>query len=134
VPASILVIEDNEDNITLIDYLLRARGYAPRLARSGAHGIRIVAEERFELILLDVRMPWIDGHEVAAAIKRQTGLERAPLVAVTDSAMVGDRERIAAAEFHGYIQKPIDPRTFIGEVEQFLPEVAAERDAAAGGP
>jgi CheY-like chemotaxis protein len=122
--VSILVIEDNEDNIRLVDYVLRAYGYEPLLATDGAEGLRIALERRPDLILLDIRMPRMDGYEVAARLK-QARLEGTKVVAVTASAMVGDRERIAAAGFHGYIQKPIDPETFIAEVERFLPERAA---------
>jgi CheY-like chemotaxis protein len=66
-------------------------------------------EERPDLVLLDLRMPELDGYEVAAAIKRAPTLAQTLVVAVTGSAMVGDRERVAAAGFDGYIQKPIDP-------------------------
>jgi CheY-like chemotaxis protein len=122
--ASILVVEDNDDNIQLVDYVLRAHGYEPRLATNGADGVRLALEEHPELILLDLRMPGMDGYEVATLV-RQAGLKATKVVALTASAMVGDRERIAEAGFDGYIQKPIDPETFIAEIEQFLPEVAA---------
>lgn len=119
----ILVIEDNEDNIRLVDYVLRAHGYEPRLASSGADGVRLALERTPDLILLDIRMPRMDGYEVVAQLK-QAGLAGARIVALTASAMVGDREKIAAAGFEGYIQKPIDPETFVAQVEQFLPREA----------
>jgi two-component system cell cycle response regulator len=118
--ARILVIEDNEDNITLVDYVLRAHGHVPFLARSGPEGITIALRERPDLILLDIRMPGMDGYEVSTTLRAEPGLEHTRIVAVTASAMVGDRERIAAAGFDGYIQKPIEPQTFIPEVERFL--------------
>ena len=121
---SILVIEDNEDNIRLLDYVLRAYGYEPLLATDSEEGLRIALDRRPDLILLDLRMPRMDGYEVAARL-RQAGLEGTKVVAVTASAMVGDRERIAAAGFDGYIQKPIEPETFIADVERFLPGRAA---------
>lgn len=124
-PASILVVEDNEDNLTLIDYLLRAHEFTPLLARTGADGLRLALTERPDLVLLDIRMPGMDGYEVAAAIKREPALTHTRVVAVTASAMVGDRERIVAAGFDGYIQKPIDPETFIETLRQFLPPHAA---------
>jgi CheY-like chemotaxis protein len=122
--ASILVIEDNEDNIRLVDYVLRAHGYAPLLATDGAEGVRLAVEHRPDLILLDIRMPRMDGYEVARRLQ-QEGLTRTKVVAVTASAMVGDRERIAAAGFDGYIAKPIEPETFIADVRRFLPRDAA---------
>jgi CheY-like chemotaxis protein len=120
----ILVVEDNEDNIRLIDYLLKAHGYAPLLARDGGEGVRVAIENRPDLVLLDIRMPGMDGYEVAAALKAEPGLAGIRVVAVTASAMVGDREQIAAAGFDGYIDKPIDPETFIEQVERWLPEQA----------
>jgi CheY-like chemotaxis protein len=124
-PASILVVEDNEDNLNLIDYLLRAHGFTPRLARSGTEGLRLALAQRPDVVLLDIRMPGLDGYELAAAIKSTPALERTLVVAVTASAMVGDPERIVAAGFDGYIQKPIDPETFMATLEQFLPPPAA---------
>ncbi|MGH2942001.1 MAG: response regulator [Solirubrobacteraceae bacterium] len=118
--AQILVIEDNADNIALVDYVLRAHGHVPQLARSGPEGIEIARRELPELILLDIRMPDMDGYEVVAELRREPALEHTRIVAVTASAMVGDRERITASGFDGYIQKPIDPETFIRDVERFL--------------
>jgi CheY-like chemotaxis protein len=131
-PARILVVEDNEDNLTLLDYLLTAYGYAPLLARDGEEGLRIATEMRPTLVLLDVRMPRLNGYQVAAAIRSTPGLERTRIVAVTASAMVGDRERIAAAGFDGYIQKPIDPETFLARIEPFLAEHTADHDGKVG--
>jgi two-component system cell cycle response regulator len=131
--ASILVVEDNEHNLALIDYLLKAYGYAPMLARNGSDAVRTASEACPDVILLDIRLPGMDGYEVAAVIRETPGLERTRIVAVTASAMVGDRERIVAAGFDGYVQKPIDPETFIGTLEPFLSEQPA-RDLAAGHP
>ena len=124
-PARILVIEDNEDNMQLIAYLLRAHGFSPELAYSGAVGVALAVAKRPQLILLDLRMPGMDGYEVAAAVRGHPELASTRVVAVTASAMVGDRERIVAAGFDGYIQKPIDPERFIGEVQRFLPSELA---------
>ena len=128
--GGILVIEDNEANIQLADYLLRAHGHHPLLARNGADGLRIAVEEAPDVILLDIRMPGMDGYAVAAAIREHSSLAASKIVAVTAFAMVGDREQIAAAGFDGYIEKPIDLDTFIGEVETFL----LEAQAGAGTP
>ncbi len=128
----ILVIEDNQANIELIDYLLTAHGYLTLLATNGEDGLRLAAQQRPALVLLDLRMPGIDGYQAAAAIRKQPGLEQTRIVAVTASAMVGDRERIAAAGFDGYIQKPLDPETFISQVERFLPKQLAEPKITGG--
>jgi two-component system cell cycle response regulator len=118
--ARILVVEDNEENMTLIAYLLRAHGFFPELAYSGTAGLELALEQRPQLILLDILMPGMDGYEVATAVRAYSELAETRIVAVTASAMVGDRERIVAAGFDGYIQKPIDPERFIGEVRRFL--------------
>ena len=120
--ASILVVEDNRDNMNLMEYLLRAFGYTPLLASSGAKGIRLAAERNPDVILMDVQMPEMDGYEATAMIKRDPELARTPIIAVTAFAMVGDGDRILASGFDGYISKPITPETFVGEVEAFLPE------------
>jgi CheY-like chemotaxis protein len=117
---AILIVEDNEDNLTMLDYLLRAHGYATLLARDGADGVRIATLQRPELILLDIRMPGMDGYEVAAAIRRTPGLERTWIVAVTASVMGSDLDAITATGFDGYVSKPIDPETFMGEIGRFL--------------
>ncbi len=130
--APILVVEDNEDNITLVDFLLKAHGYAPLLARDGIEGVRLALEHRPDVVLLDIRMPGMDGFEVARAIRADARLDHTRVVAVTASAMVGDREQIVAAGFDGYIDKPIDPERFMPEVERWLPEQAIA-DARSGG-
>jgi two-component system cell cycle response regulator len=116
----ILVIEDNEDNRDLADYLLRAGGYAPRLAAGGVEGLKMALEEPPDLILLDLRMPEMDGYEVAAALNGRSELALTRIVAFTASAMVEDRKRIADAGFDGYIQKPIESEAFVEQVRRFL--------------
>jgi CheY-like chemotaxis protein len=132
-PATILVVEDNPDNRELADYLLRAYGYEPLLASGGAEAIPLAIEERPDLILLDVGMPDVGGYEVALAVRRHPALQQTRIVAVTASAMVGDREKIAAAGFDGYIPKPINPETFIRQIERFLPEHPRERLSPGAG-
>jgi CheY-like chemotaxis protein len=118
--ARILVIEDNEANLALMTYLLQAHGYEPAVARDGAEGLEAAAHERPDLIVCDVQMPHVDGYEVVKRIKRgETGCT-APVVAVTAFAMVGDRDKLLAAGFDGYIAKPIAPESFVKTIEQFL--------------
>ena len=105
----ILVIEDNTDNLELVDYLLTAHGHNARLASGGVEGARMAAEAPPALVLLDLRMPDMDGYQVLAAIRATAGLEHTLVVAVTASAMAADHRRIVEAGFDGYIQKPIDP-------------------------
>jgi CheY-like chemotaxis protein len=83
-------------------------------------------------MLLDIRMPGLDGYQVAAALRQETTLSKMQIIALTASAMLGDRERITAAGFDGYIQKPIDPETFMGEIERWVakPEPGLEPPTA----
>jgi CheY-like chemotaxis protein len=131
VPPTILVIEDNRDGMALIDHLLTAHGYAPLLASSGLEGLLIAMNERPDVILLDMWMPGMDGYEVAAAIRRHPELNHTRIVAVTASAMVGDRDGITAAGFDGYIPKPINPETFIAQVKRFFPKQHLEQQLGA---
>jgi CheY-like chemotaxis protein len=116
----ILVIEDNPVNLELMTDLLEAFGFTVLAARGGAHGIDLVRQEKLDLIICDVQMPGMDGYEVANYLKRDPMLRRIPLVAVTALAMVGDRERVLAAGFDGYIDKPISPEQFKQQVEGFM--------------
>lgn len=118
--ARILVIEDNPTNLELMLYLLRAFGFEPAAARDGEEGLEAAARMWPDLILCDVQLPGIGGVEVVRRLKRDTGLADVPVVAVTALAMVGDRDRLLAAGFDGYISKPIDPQTFVPQIAGFL--------------
>ncbi len=116
----ILVIEDNEQNLYLATFLLEAHGYGVIQARDGQEGIEKATQEKPALILLDIQLPGLDGYAVAHALGRTPALDGIPIVAVTSYAMVGDRERILGAGCAGYIEKPLDPETFIDKVRGYL--------------
>ena len=118
--ATILLIEDNEQNRYLATFLLEQRGHEVVPAESGPLGLELAAKIRPDLILLDIQLPGMDGHAVARALKSDPRLKSIPIVAVTSYAMVGDREKVFAAGAEGYIEKPINPETFVTEVERFL--------------
>ena len=119
-PARILIIEDNPTNLDLMTYLLQAFGHAPLTAWDGEEGLEAACREAPDLIICDVQLPKVDGYEIARWLKSHPHLCTLPLVAVTALAMVGDRDKVLAAGFDGYIAKPISPDTFVGEVEEFL--------------
>ena len=122
----ILIIEDNAANLALMTYLLRAYGYTPLVASEGDAGLRLARDELPDLIVCDVQLPNISGYDIARQIKAAPALRGIPLVAVTAFAMVGDREKVLAAGFDGYLSKPIEPETFVPELEAFLrPELRA---------
>ena len=101
-------------------YLLTAFGHQVFQAHEGLAGIETARRERPDLILLDIHMPRMDGYEVAHQLRADAECSKIPLVAVTALAMVGDREKILASGFDGYIAKPLDPETFHAQVNGFL--------------
>jgi two-component system cell cycle response regulator len=129
--ARILIIEDNAANLELMRYLLNAFGYEAIVAHDGADGLARARADAPDLILCDVQMPGMDGYQVLRAIRADPGLARTPVLAVTALAMVGDRDKALAAGFDGYLTKPIDPATFVGEIESFLPATALAARAKA---
>jgi CheY-like chemotaxis protein len=118
---TILLIEDNEQNRYLATFLLEQHGHSVVAASDGPRGIELARASRPGLILLDIQLPTMDGYDVARTLRATASLDGVPIVAVTSYAMVGDREKALAAGCDGYIEKPIDPDTFVGEIERFLP-------------
>ena len=116
----ILIIEDNEQNLYLATFILNHHGYDVFQARDGVTGIQIARSNHFDLILLDIQLPAMDGYSVAKILRSEAKLADIPIIAVTSYAMVGDREKAIEAGCTGYIEKPIDPDTFIPELEKFL--------------
>lgn len=118
--ARILIIEDNATNMELMVYLLRAFGYTPLSASDGEAGVEAARREQPDLIICDVHLPKLDGYGVVAALKADPATRDIPALAVTALAMVGDRERLLEAGFDSYIGKPIEPDTFVKQIESFL--------------
>lgn len=134
-PPRIVVIEDNPTSLELMTYLLRACGCLPLTAIDGEEGVAVAQREQPDLILCDIQLPKLHGYEVARILKRDARLRHVPLVAVTAYAMVGDREKVLAAGFDGYLGKPIAPEDFMRQVTGFLTRGEREqREAAGGGP
>jgi two-component system cell cycle response regulator DivK len=116
----ILLIEDNEQNRYLVKFLLERHGYEVVAVPDGARGIEAAQAMMPALILLDIQLPIMDGYAVARALRAIEALRDIPIVAVTSYAMLGDREKSLESGCTGYIEKPIDPATFVAEVEQAL--------------
>ncbi len=117
---TVLLIEDNEQNLYLTTFLLEQNGLAVVQARSGREGMRLAVSVKPDLILLDIQLPEIDGYAVARELRQNADLRDVPIVAVTSYAMVGDRERVLAAGATDYIEKPIDPDRFVGQIRRHL--------------
>jgi len=118
--ARILIIEDNPANMELMVYLLGAFGHTTIEAQDGEKGLEILSQEIPDLILCDIQMPGIDGYELLHRLKLNPKLVAVPVVAVTAYAMVGDRDKVLNMGFNGYIPKPINPETFVKDIEKFI--------------
>jgi CheY-like chemotaxis protein len=118
--ARILVIEDNAINLELMTYLLRAFGHEVLHAYTGTKGLEVLRESRVDLVACDIHLPGMDGYDVIRTIRASPELAATRVIAVTASAMVGDREEVLSAGFDGYVSKPIDPQTFVADLEAFL--------------
>ncbi len=117
----VLIIEDNEQNMYLFTYLLEKNGYETFQANDGLTGINIAKQKIPELILLDIQLPDMNGYQIAQELRSHPETNEIPIIAVTSYAMVGDKERTIKAGCTGYIEKPINPDTFMLEIERFLP-------------
>jgi two-component system cell cycle response regulator DivK len=124
---TILLIEDNEQNRYLATFLLEQHGHKVVSVADGLRGIELAQTLLPDIILLDIQLPLMDGYAVARGIRAIESLRKVPIVAVTSHAMVGDREKSLAAGCDGYIEKPINPDTFVAEIMRFaLPSPTRE--------
>jgi two-component system, cell cycle response regulator DivK len=117
---TILVIEDNEQNMYLVTFILEKHDYRVLQAQTGKEGLALAIENAIDLILLDIQLPELDGYAIANMIRQVDKLKAIPMIAVTSYAMSGDREKALESGCTGYIEKPINPDTFMKEVQQFL--------------
>ena len=126
--AAILIVEDNPQSLELMSYLLCAHGHTVHSAGTATRALQAVETYAIDLVLLDLQLPDADGQQVLQVLRVDTRRPPAPIIAVTALAMLGDRERILAASFDHYLPKPINPRTFVEEIDTWLPS----RHQAAG--
>lgn len=117
----ILVIEDNAANLELVRYLLTFSGYTVLQATDGEQGLALARQEQPDLIVCDLQMPIIDGYQVLAQLRQHAETANTPIVAVTAFSMPNDRQKVLTAGFNGYLPKPIEPETFVAQIEEFLP-------------
>lgn len=127
VKSKVMVIEDNEQNMYMITYLLESYSYKVIQSFNGIDGIKKAKVEKPDIILLDIHLPEMDGYNIAREIKKNEELKNIPIIAVTAYAMMGDKEKAMDAGAIGYIEKPIDPDTFIPQIEAFLPHHLVQR-------
>jgi len=116
----ILVVEDNEKNRKLLRDVLTFKGYEIIEAETGEEGIRLTQERRPSLVLMDIRLPGIDGIEALGRLRAEPATRAIPVIAMTASVMTADRQKITDAGFDAYQSKPIKVKDFVAAVEQLL--------------
>jgi CheY-like chemotaxis protein len=118
--STILLVEDVEDNRDLARMLLEMDGHEVLEAHDGAQAVVAARKHQPHLILMDLSLPEVDGWEAFRRIRADALTSHIPVVALTAHAMAGDRERVLAAGFDGYIAKPLNVGTFTAMLEPFL--------------
>lgn len=118
--ASVLVVEDNLMNMELVAYLLKSNGMEVTQAFDGLEALEALNKSIFDLILLDIQLPGMDGMEILKRLKENPNLKHISVVALTAHAMQGDEDKFIDAGCIGYISKPIDVSSFIGTVRSFI--------------
>ena len=116
----ILLVEDNEENIYLITFILEKNNYEVFIARDGKTGIELTKSEKPDAILMDVQLPDINGLEVTKIIRASESKGTVSIIAITSYAMVGDKDKALEAGCNGYIEKPINPEMFMDELKKYL--------------
>jgi two-component system, cell cycle response regulator DivK len=116
----ILVIEDNETNLYLLRYILHSQGFEVLEAMTGKTGVEKALTEKPDLILMDIQLPDIDGLEATRRIRSSAADGKVPIIALTSYAMTGDRQMALDAGCTGYIAKPINPETFMADIQKYL--------------
>ena len=116
----VLIVDDNERNLRLARDVLQFDGLRTAEAASATEGIRLAAELLPDVVLMDIRLPDMDGPAALVVLRGDPRSAAIPVVAVTSSAMMGDRDRLLTAGFDGYLEKPISVRELPGQVRAFL--------------
>lgn len=114
----ILVVEDNAKNVKLLRDVLRATGYRTLEASTGGQALKLATEHGPALVLMDIRLPDMDGVEALSRLRMDERTASIPVLAVTAQAMKGDSERFKEAGFDGYLSKPVDIDELLTTVEQ----------------
>ena len=121
----ILIVEDQEDNRTILRDVLSTVGYELFEALNGKDGVRLAQSERPDLILMDIQLPKMDGYEATQQIRSIAELKTIPIIAVTSYALSGDEAKARAAGCDGYIAKPFSPRELLAKVRKYLSDEAS---------
>ena len=118
--ARILLVEDNPTNLELMRYLLTHHGHDVDSANNGEEGVKLAQRLRPDIVLCDLRMPYLDGYGLLERVRADPALDELVVIAVTAYSMPDDRKRVAEAGFDGHLTKPITPETVVGQIERFI--------------
>lgn len=117
----ILLVEDNERNRKLVRTILEFRGYEVIECDDGAPSLELAREHQPALVLMDIQLPTMDGITALRRLRGDPQTASIPVVAVTASVTPGERDKVVAAGFNGYVSKPIDVTTFGEMVDSHIP-------------
>lgn len=117
---TILYIEDNPSNVLVVDRIVESLGHRLVVATNAHDGMEMLLKDRPDLVLMDVGLPDLDGLTATQQIRTHAGMDTLPIIAVTASAMTGDRERCLEAGCDDYIAKPFQMRTLIDMLRRYL--------------
>ncbi|OGA04219.1 MAG: histidine kinase [Betaproteobacteria bacterium RIFCSPLOWO2_02_FULL_64_12] len=118
--STVLVVEDNENNLMLVRDVLQLKGYKVLEAMTGAEGLRLAAEGKPDLILMDIQLPDIDGITALARLRADSATRAIPVLAVSASVMPEEQQQITASGFEGFIAKPLNMKSFLQTIERFV--------------
>ena len=116
----ILIVDDNEKNRYLISFILKKNGFEVVTATDGFEGVETARKQRVDLVIMDIKMPKMDGYEATREIRKLEDYQSVPIIALTSYAMAEDKKKALEAGCDGYIAKPINPETFMDEIRKYL--------------
>ncbi|MDO8726403.1 MAG: response regulator [Candidatus Methanoperedens sp.] len=117
--VKVLLVEDNPLNMELIIEILRSQGFTVDTAVDGEKAVDMAEKYTYDIILMDIALPGIDGVETSKKIKSKPQYKNVPFVALTAFAMAGDKERLLNAGFNEYVSKPLEVHEFVKKMEKY---------------
>ena len=117
---TILIVEDNENNMMLVRDVMQLKGYTVLEAVTGAEGVRLAIEGKPDLVLMDIQLPDMDGIAALAQIRASDAARNIPMIAVSASVMPDEKQKIVASGFDAYITKPLNMKSFVETIEKFI--------------